>query len=198
VNPNVAMLSGVMCHRDEATAIARGLEGQQFFKWALAHYYRFGAHLPGSTSLWEEFQQARREPMAGVDGVGTPDQVRRYFRGLEEAGVDQLILLHQAGSYRHEHICESLHLLGAEVFPEFRERHQARWAARARELAPYVERALARTPPIAPAEPRVVEAYPRLWEQEGIAHDQVGTRRAVDAASLWRLHVGGVAGGRPA
>ena len=32
VNPNIAMLAGVMCHEDNATAVARGHEGQQFFK----------------------------------------------------------------------------------------------------------------------------------------------------------------------
>jgi alkanesulfonate monooxygenase SsuD/methylene tetrahydromethanopterin reductase-like flavin-dependent oxidoreductase (luciferase family) len=191
VNPNVAMLAGVMCHRDAQTAISRGMEGQHFFKWALAHYYRFGSHVPGRTNLWEEFQKAPREPMAGVGAVGTPAQVRSHFKELEEAGVDQLILLQQGGNYLHEHICESLDLLREEVIPEFRERHEIRKAKKAQELAPYIEKALARVAPLDIADVPVIDAYPKLWQQEGITEQQVGSRRALDAASLWRLHVGG-------
>jgi len=190
VNPNVAMLAGVMCHENADTAIARGLDGQQFFKWALAHYYRFGAHVPGRTNLWQEFQNAEREPMAGTGGVGDPSGVRDHFRELEEAGVDQLILLQQGGNYRHEHICESLELLGKAVLPEFVDRHEAREARKQAELAPYVEEALSRIPPIEETPVPIVESYPRVWQQEGVSVRQVGTKRALDAASLWRLHVG--------
>lgn len=191
VNPNVAMLSGVMCHEDAATAVATGLEGQQFFKYGLAHYYRFGEHVPGRTNLWEEFRSAERDPMAGVGGVGDPEQVRTHFRGLEEAGVDQLILLQQAGQYTHSEVCASLELLGGAVLPEFRERHAARQERKARDLEPYIQAALARVPAIEPAASTPVLSYPRLWEQEGITEEKVGTKRAFDAASLWRLHVGG-------
>ncbi len=191
VNPNVAMLSGVMCHPNADTAIERGLAGQQFFKWALAHYYRNGAHVPGRSDLWREFQSAKPEPMAGITGIGTPEQVRNYFRDLEAAGVDQVILLQQGGNYLHDHICESLQLLGREVIPEFAERHVERRRRRAAELAPYVENAMSRVPPIEKSDPPVIESYPVLWQQNGITDQQVGTTRAVDAASLWRLHVGG-------
>jgi acyl-CoA synthetase (AMP-forming)/AMP-acid ligase II/alkanesulfonate monooxygenase SsuD/methylene tetrahydromethanopterin reductase-like flavin-dependent oxidoreductase (luciferase family) len=198
VNPNVAMLAGVMCHRDSATAVARGLEAQQFFKYALAHYYRFGAHVPGRTNLWEEFQRAEREPMAGVEAVGDPDEVRLHFRELEDAGVDQVILLQQGGKAEHEHICESLELLGAEVFPEFRARHAERIARKTEMLTRATERALARVVPPDAVEPPLVESYPRLWKKEVAAEDTVGTKRAFDATSLWRLHVGGAKTAAPA
>ena len=42
--------------------------------------------------------------------IGTPDQVRELLRRYEEAGVDQVIFVAQAGNNRHEHICESLEL----------------------------------------------------------------------------------------
>ncbi|MEV7230533.1 MULTISPECIES: LLM class flavin-dependent oxidoreductase [Polymorphospora] len=196
VNPNVAMLAGVMCHPDAEVARARGLEGQQFFKWALAHYYRFGAHVPGRTNLWEEFKASEPEPMAGLGGVNDPAGAREHFRGLEEAGVDQLILLQQGGRYEHEHICESLELLGTSVLPEFAERHAIRQAKKQAELEPYIERALSRVTPIEAAPDEVVESYPRLWEREGVTKEHVGTQRALDAASLWRLHVGGSGAGR--
>jgi alkanesulfonate monooxygenase SsuD/methylene tetrahydromethanopterin reductase-like flavin-dependent oxidoreductase (luciferase family) len=190
VNPNIAMLSGLFVHEDARVAEERGLEGQQFFKWALAHYYRFGAHVNGRTNLWEEFQRAEHEPMAGVSAVGDPQRAAAHFRELEEAGVDQLILLQQAGRYTHEDVCGSLELTGRRVLPEFAQRHEERQRRKMRELEPYIEKALARRPAIADADPVPVVAYPRQWEDSGRTEEQVGTNRAVGAAALWRLHVG--------
>ncbi len=57
--------------------------------------------------------------------MGTPAQLREFLRRYEEAGVDQLIFVMQAGKNRHEHIMESIELFGAEVLPEFAERDEA-------------------------------------------------------------------------
>jgi hypothetical protein len=78
--------------------------------------------------------------------IGTPAQLREFLRGYEAAGVDQVILVGQAGRNRHEHICESLELFAAEVIPEFAERHEARERAKQERLAGAVEAALARRP----------------------------------------------------
>src|SRR5262245_29648964 len=56
VNPNIAMVTGFSIHPDGDEARRRGLEGFQFFGYALAHYYLFGAHTPGRTNIWESFQ----------------------------------------------------------------------------------------------------------------------------------------------
>lgn len=191
VNPNIAMLGGLMCHRVPGVARERGLEGQRFFAYGLAHYYRFGRHVPGHTNLWQQFKDAPVVPMAGLAGVGSPDEIRREFEELEAAGLDQLILLQQGGNYQHQHICESLELFGDEVIGDFRERHEERSRKKQAELAPYVERAMSR---IAPLElrPEVaeVESYQLAWETTGAeAH------RALDAGRLWKLHVGGDAKG---
>ena len=62
----------------------------------------------------------------GLRGAtGTPAQLREFLRRYEEAGVDQLIFVLQAGRNRHEHIMESIELFGAEVLPEFAERDEA-------------------------------------------------------------------------
>jgi alkanesulfonate monooxygenase SsuD/methylene tetrahydromethanopterin reductase-like flavin-dependent oxidoreductase (luciferase family) len=190
VNPNVAMLAGLYVHPDAQVAEERGTRGQQFFKWALAHYYRFGAHVPGRTNLWEEFERAEIEPMAGIGAVGDPKQAREHFAQLEEAGVDQVIVLQQAAGYRHEDICESLELAGREVFCEFIDRHEERQRRKMARLEPHIERALAHCPPIDDVEPEPVVAYPRQWKEEGAGERQVGTKRSLDAAPLWRLHVG--------
>jgi hypothetical protein len=85
--------------------------------------------------------------------------------------------------------------LGRDVIPEFRERHEARRRAREAELAPHIERALSRRPSIDGREPEPIEAYPVLWEKEGLDQRQLGTKRALDAGPLWRLHVAGPGGG---
>ncbi|MGH9026345.1 MAG: LLM class flavin-dependent oxidoreductase [Acidimicrobiia bacterium] len=169
VNANVACVTTFMCHPDEDEAIARGLEGANFFGYSLAHYYVFGRHSPGRTDVWAEYEHRRREagfdPAAshadaaalsarftgnGADGlrgaVGTPDQVRDFLRRYEDAGVDQVIFVSQAGRNRHDHIMESLELFATEVLPEFAERSDAAERAKADRLAPVVEAARARKP----------------------------------------------------
>ena len=144
---SVAVVLPMMCTRDEATAIERGIDGAHFFGYSLAHYYVFGDHRPGLTNVWEEFQAAprrgrlRAQIINADDGplgvkilqqglgslrgaIGTPEQVRELCRRYEAAGVDQVIFVLQAGRNRHEHICESLELFGAEVLPEFAERRR--------------------------------------------------------------------------
>ena len=62
------------------------------------------------------------------------------MRLFEQAGVDQIILLQQAGRNRHEDICASLELFAREVLPEFAEKVAERDRRKAAELAPLIER----------------------------------------------------------
>ena len=146
VNPNIAMVTGLMCHENEGEAVRRGLEGFQFFGYALAHYYVFGAHTPGTTNVFESFQQNRglipAPPNNG--GIGTPSQVRDHLLSFEATGVDQVVFIQQGGNNRHEDICASLELFAARVMPEFAEREAARSRRKMQDLAPYIEKALAR------------------------------------------------------
>jgi alkanesulfonate monooxygenase SsuD/methylene tetrahydromethanopterin reductase-like flavin-dependent oxidoreductase (luciferase family) len=167
VNPNVAIVLPLMCHADEETAIERGLDGSHFFGYSLAHYYVFGSHRPGRTNVWEEFEERRHlfgfnrriaaqtgqqlgaqlmeEGLGALRGaVGTPEQVRLLLRGYEEAGVDQVIFISQAGRNRHEDICESLALFASEVMPEFHTREAERERVKLARLEPAIEAALAR------------------------------------------------------
>jgi alkanesulfonate monooxygenase SsuD/methylene tetrahydromethanopterin reductase-like flavin-dependent oxidoreductase (luciferase family)/putative sterol carrier protein len=179
VNPSVAVVLPMMLHPDEATAIDRGIDGAHFFGYSLAHYYVFGDHHPGRTNIWEEFQERRaevgfaREIIEADSGplgvkilqqglgslrgaIGTPDQVRDLVRRYEQAGIDQVIFVLQAGRNRHEHICESIELFAAEVMPEFAERADAAEAAKRERLAGAVQAALARRPPPRSADPGYV------------------------------------------
>ncbi|MBI3770275.1 MAG: LLM class flavin-dependent oxidoreductase [Deltaproteobacteria bacterium] len=172
VNANLACVSTFMCHRDEDEALRRGLEGANFFGYSLAHYYVFGRHRPGVTDVWAEYQHRRAEhgydPAAvqaaaanadrlgakvvegGIGGlrgaVGTPEQIRQFLRRYEEAGVDQVIFISQAGKNHHEHITESLELFGREILPEFKERDLRAERDKARRLAPVVDAVMARKP----------------------------------------------------
>ena len=191
VNANVAAVTTLMCHRDEDEALQRGLEGANFFGYSLAHYYIFGRHHPGVTDVWAEYQRRRGEhgydPDAvraaaanaerlgakavagGIGGlrgaVGTPEQIRQFLRRYEEAGVDQVIFISQAGKNRHEHIMESLDLLGHEILPEFQERDARAEREKAQRLAPVIETVMARKPasdhPPLPAPDYEFPAIPR-------------------------------------
>ena len=170
VNPNIAVVLPLMVHDDEQTAIERGIDGAHFFGYSLGHFYAFGAHRPGRTSVWDEFQRNRdaygfARPIAARTGqvlgaqlfergigslrgaIGTPDQVRGLLRMYAEVGVDQVIFVSQAGKNRHEHICESLELFAREIMPEFHEGEDEREKAKLERLAPAIEAALARRDP---------------------------------------------------
>jgi len=156
VNPNIAMVTSFSLHHDRETAVERGLEGFEFFSYALGFLYGFGIHKPGRTDIFKEFREVREkqlqemplhvtESLTGArGGIGTPEDMKAHLRKFEEVGVDQVTFIQQAGMNKHEHICESLELFAAEVMPEFKERAAQREAKKAEELAPYIEAALER------------------------------------------------------
>ncbi len=183
VNPQVACVTPMMIHADEDEALRRGLEGANFFGYSLAHYYVFGEHRPAETDVWAEFVE-RRSAMgyspeaalaersetlgakiaagdtSGLRGaVGTPDQVRDFARRYEEAGVDQLIFVLQAGNNRHEHIMESLETFGTAILPEFLDRDEAHVAEREARYAPLIEAAFERKAAAAISPPEMPEGY---------------------------------------
>ena len=175
VNANIAMVSAFSLHADREEAARRGLEGFEFFRFAISALVTNDA-LPGRSTLFERFQRERASGMVDANparseslasafqqsrGIGTTADFREHARTFEAAGVDQIILLQQAGRNRHEHICESLQLLEREVLPEFSPKAKEREKRKAEELAPYIERALARKkcmPPLADADIPIVPA----------------------------------------
>ena len=77
--------------------------------------------------------------------------MREYLERFEQAGVDQVIFVLQAGKNRHEHICESLELFGREVLPAFKDRDEAQVRAKTARLGPIVEAAMDRRAKRVPA-----------------------------------------------
>jgi alkanesulfonate monooxygenase SsuD/methylene tetrahydromethanopterin reductase-like flavin-dependent oxidoreductase (luciferase family) len=171
VNAEIAMVSGFSVHRDRAEAIRRGHEGFEFFAYALNALVAHDT-VPGRTNLWGEYLARRGDRTeeivaltAGVgdysSGIGTPEDMHKHLSGFQEAGIDQVIFLQQAGRNSHEHICQSLELFAAEVMPEFKAEATAREQRKAAVLAPYVEAALKRKAwmkPLADHEIPVVKA----------------------------------------
>jgi alkanesulfonate monooxygenase SsuD/methylene tetrahydromethanopterin reductase-like flavin-dependent oxidoreductase (luciferase family) len=170
VNANLAMVSSFSIHHDRAEAIRRGHEGFEFFGYALNALVARDT-VPGRTNMWADYLKVRgnrtEEIIAAAGsgpqaaGIGTPDDMRAHLRAFQEAGVDQVIFMQQAGKNRHDHICASLELFAKDVMPEFKAQATAREERKARKLAPFVEAALKRKnwmKPLADHEIPVVKA----------------------------------------
>jgi luciferase family oxidoreductase group 1 len=133
-NPNVAMVSGFMCAETDAEALEKA-GGWTFFVFCLSHYGRHGIPNPGEGNMWEAYQEWRHTEKAqetlrnGL--IGSPETIRRRLREFEATGVDQVILLNQAGRTSHADICGSLERFAREVMPEFhaREPEHQQWKA---------------------------------------------------------------------
>src|SRR5687767_4868103 len=167
VNAEIACVSTFMCAPTEEQALARGLEGANFFGYSLAHFYVFGEHKPGVTDVWAEYQERRDQHGYSVNtealegerlgakiaagdntglrgAVGTPAQIREFLTRYEEMGVDQIIFVSQACKNKHEDIMESLELFGKEVLPEFIERDENATAEKAKRMEPIIDKVMAR------------------------------------------------------
>ncbi|HEX9259233.1 MAG TPA: LLM class flavin-dependent oxidoreductase [Acidimicrobiales bacterium] len=124
-NPNVAVVSQFMCAETDEEARERA-DGSTFFQFALLFYNTHGPVVPGTVSLWDEYQAWKQTPkgQAAQHGglIGSADTIRQKLLRFEESNIDQVILLNQAGRNRHEHICEALERFAADVMPEFHER----------------------------------------------------------------------------
>jgi alkanesulfonate monooxygenase SsuD/methylene tetrahydromethanopterin reductase-like flavin-dependent oxidoreductase (luciferase family) len=133
-NPNIAMVCGFMCAETDELAMERAL-GWTFFIFALQYYSKHGYAEPGKLNMWEKYSEWRETPKAQealhTGLIGSPATIRERLRAYESTGVDQVILLNQAGRARHCDIVESLELFAREVMPEFqaREPKHRQWKA---------------------------------------------------------------------
>ena len=120
-NPNIAVVSGFMCAPtdEEARAMA---DGWTFFVFCL-EFNSSNKYEPGTINLWERYQEWKQLPAASKvfeSGlIGSPSTLRAKLREFAATGIDQIILLNQAGKNTHADICSSLELFATEVMPEF-------------------------------------------------------------------------------
>ena len=160
VNPNFAVAAPFLCDRDEKRVGQVGMESYGFFIYGLGHYSFFGEHRPGHTDIWNEYKTNPHEfaPPEGriQDCVGTPEALRTRLRDFEQAGIDQVLCISQAGAIPHDLLCSSIRLFSQEVLPEFKERDLANARKKAEQAARINERAMARKPKVEEAEPEFV------------------------------------------
>ena len=186
VNPNVAMVTGFSraCRtRWKRAAAARTACGSSATGWRII--ISSASTSPGApTSGPISKRRGMRLPPAGADhGIGTPDQLRTHLRHFEESGVDQTVFIQQGGRNQHEHICEALELFANDVMPEFRAREIEREKRKQEELAPYIEKAMARKQAMTPMRDEEIPVYVALGRK--IAEEGTGTERQKQNAKLW-------------
>ena len=137
-NPNIAMVNGFMCAETDEEAIEKA-SGWTFFIFGLGYYGREGVSAPGTGNLWEAYQKwkgSEQEKQALTNGlIGSPATIRKRLRQFQDAHVDQVILLNQAGKTSHKDICDSLELFAREVMPEFHAEETAHAAWKQKVLA---------------------------------------------------------------
>ncbi len=124
-NPNIAVVAGFMCAETDEEA-QRKSDGWTFFQFSLQLYAKEGPFAPGEVNFWERYQEWKKteagSQRSGSELIGSPATVRERLAELEQANVDQVILLNQAGRNSHKDICSSLELFAREVMPEFHDR----------------------------------------------------------------------------
>ncbi len=163
INPQVAITCPFLCDKDEAKLAKVAEESYGFFLYGIGYYSFFGSHEPGHSNLWHEYKNNPTSfaPPEGrtEDAVGTPAVLRERLRRFEDAGIDQVVCLAQAGNVPHEMLCSSIELFSREVLPEFKERDQARAAAKAAEVARLSEIVMQRKQPVeAPKERTIIRS----------------------------------------
>ncbi|MCP3989884.1 MAG: LLM class flavin-dependent oxidoreductase [Actinomycetia bacterium] len=171
VNANIAMVAGFSLHHDAEEARRRGSGGLEFFRYAINALVANDT-IPGRTTLWDEYEALKERdlPTVASPAIGTPADYAEMLRAMRDSGIDQTIFLQQGGRNRHEHICESLELFGAEVLPEFVEGREEREARKAEELAPYIEQALERKQYLRPLEDNEIPVVRASRERETFYH----------------------------
>jgi alkanesulfonate monooxygenase SsuD/methylene tetrahydromethanopterin reductase-like flavin-dependent oxidoreductase (luciferase family) len=71
INPALAAVTILSCFDDDEEAIAKGMEGAQFFAYSLAYYYNpftGGAHKPGQENIYKDFIEAPEDKRWGAFG----------------------------------------------------------------------------------------------------------------------------------
>ena len=85
--------------------------------------------------------------------------LRTRLKEFENAGIDQVVCLSQAGKIPHELLCSSIELFTKEVLPEFKERDLQGEKRKAEQVARLSEIVMPRKQPVeAPAEKTVIKA----------------------------------------
>lgn len=130
-NDRFAAFTMMFCGESDSDAMARGFEGVCWYANMVEHVYASLAAIEGGTDesyTWykERFAEAGARVRAEEDMraqhsmiLGSPETCVQEVQWYADQGVDLLLMLVQAGSIRHDDICDSLRRFGREVLPKF-------------------------------------------------------------------------------
>ena len=118
-----------LCLPDDRKACRYGIRGANFFAESLAVYY-FGHKRPtgplpvrreflDDSDLDEAMDFRLAEDAPAMNVLGDPSHCREIVSRFQSAGVDELILVMQAGTVPHELVMESIKTFGEGVMPHF-------------------------------------------------------------------------------
>ena len=125
INPNLSVLSRLICCPSDSEA--KRIEDNVHFWWySFVHYFGYGSHKPGVTSLWDNYSKSDYKFEWDTGTIGTPEKISATLREYERAGLDQIVFSIEAGNISHEEICATLELFAKEVMPEFKQREEKR------------------------------------------------------------------------
>jgi alkanesulfonate monooxygenase SsuD/methylene tetrahydromethanopterin reductase-like flavin-dependent oxidoreductase (luciferase family) len=72
INPALAVLSSLMCCETDEEALAKGVEGTQFFSYSLSYYYApmtGAAHQPGKVNIYRRFKDTPEDQRMEMFGL---------------------------------------------------------------------------------------------------------------------------------
>ena len=118
-----------LCLDDDRKACAYGMRGARFFAESLAIYYFGGKRptglLPVNRDFLDDEELAEAMAFRGAEDapamsvVGDPVHCKEIVSRFADAGVDELILVMQAGTVPYELVIESIRTFGEKVMPDF-------------------------------------------------------------------------------
>ena len=128
-NNHFACTPVALCLDDDRKACKYGFRGAQFFAEALGVYYFGGGRPTGALPITREFLgdgdlQAAMDFRGDDDApamnvVGDPEHCKEIVSRFQDAGVDELICVMQAGTVPSELVLESIKTFGEQVIPHF-------------------------------------------------------------------------------
>jgi alkanesulfonate monooxygenase SsuD/methylene tetrahydromethanopterin reductase-like flavin-dependent oxidoreductase (luciferase family) len=129
-NDHFACTPVALCLDDDRKACKYGFRGASFFANALGAYYFSGDRPIGQLPIGREFLSDDNLDAAmefrGADDapamnvIGDPVHCREIVSRFEGAGVDEIIMVMQAGTVPHDLIMESIKTFGDKVMPHFK------------------------------------------------------------------------------
>lgn len=118
-----------LCLDDDRKACRYGFRGAQFFAESLGVYYFSGTRPLGPLKVARDFMSdddleaamdfRGADDAPAMNVIGDPAHCRDIVSRFEAAGVDELILVMQAGTVPHELVMESIRTFGEKVMPHF-------------------------------------------------------------------------------